>query len=62
MYNIPDIVGLRLEEGLEMLSDFNCEIEINETFGKKQIITENVRIIRQNNCENNIIKLIIAYF
>jgi len=60
--HIPDIVGYRLESALNILNEYNYEIIIKETFGKKSIKSDDIRIVRQTILKGNTLQLIIAYF
>ncbi len=61
MNTIPDVVGYKLEEALSMLGAVDEEVVVVKTFGKKQLKSDEARIIRQKIC-NNKIQLIISYF
>lgn len=62
MNYIPDVIGYTLESGLHVLKEYNYEIIIKETFGKKNVKSEEARIVRQKIYKNNTLQLIIAYF
>ena len=62
MNNIPDLVGYTLESALSTLSQYNYDIIIKETFGKKDIKSDKTRILRQTTLKDNKLQLIIAYF
>lgn len=59
---MPTIVGHRLETALSMLSKYDFKIIIKETFGNKDIKTDEIRVIRQKMCGDNVLELVIAYF
>lgn len=60
--NIPDCLGYQLETALNLLNKFDYDVIIEETYGKKTVKTEDVRVIRQKLLEDNQLQLIIAYF
>ncbi|MBU5677449.1 hypothetical protein KQI88_13585 [Alkaliphilus sp. MSJ-5] len=62
MNYIPDVTGYRLESGLHILKEYNYEIIVRETFGKKNVKSEEARIVRQTIYKDNKLQLIIAYF
>ncbi len=59
---MPDVLGYRLERALSILNKYNFEIVVKETFGKNNIKTDHVRVIRQKKYEDKVVQLIIAYF
>lgn len=66
---MPDVIGYSLEKALYILNEYNSsnyhsnvEIIVKETFGKKDTKTDDVRVLRQNRHENNLLELVIAYF
>lgn len=61
MNRIPDVVGYRLDEALRKLGNINKEIVVKETFGKKSMKSDEVRVVRQRVDEEQL-QLIIAYF
>jgi len=60
--DIPDFVGHRLESALSILGNYNYEIIVKETFGKKSVKSDEIRIVRQTIVKDNTLNLIIAYF
>jgi len=60
--HILDLVGHRLESVSDILNNYNYNVIIKETFGKKSIKSDEIRIIRQKILEDNTLQLIIAYF
>ncbi len=59
---MPDVIGYELEKALHILNEYNFEVIIKETFGKKDIRLGEARVVRQKICKNNILQLVIAYF
>ena len=59
---MPDIIGYRLESALHILDKYDFEIVIKETFGRKNIKTDEARVIRQKLYKDNVLQLVIAYF
>ncbi len=59
---MPDVVGYKLERALHILNKHDFEIVIQETFGKKNIKTDEARVVRQKIYKGNILQLVIAYF
>lgn len=62
MNYIPDLLGYRLEDAYNILQGSSQEIITEETFGKKSVKSDNIRIVRQTLSHDNKLKLIIAYF
>ncbi len=60
--NIPDCLGYQLESALHLLNKLGYDVIIEETYGKRSVKTEDVRVIRQKLLGNNQLQLIIAYF
>ncbi|HZK57225.1 MAG TPA: PASTA domain-containing protein [Clostridia bacterium] len=59
---MPDVVGYKLEKALHILKGHGFEIVIKETFGRKNMKTDEARVVRQKVYKNNILQLVIAYF
>lgn len=59
---MPDVVGHKLETAISILNQYNFEIIIKESFGKKDVKSDEVRVIRQKRCGEKALQLIIAYF
>ncbi|MDI9475937.1 MAG: PASTA domain-containing protein [Natronincolaceae bacterium] len=59
---MPDVIGYELEKALHILNEYNFEVSIKETFGKRDIGTGEARVVRQRICKHNILQLVIAYF
>ena len=53
---MPDVVGYKLERALHILNKHDFEIVIQETFGKKNIKTDEARVIRQKIYKGNILQ------
>lgn len=62
MNNIPELVGCKLELALNILNGYNNKVVIKETFGKKGVKSDEIRIVRQTVLKDQTLQLIIAYF